>query len=69
MKKITKNFQFIAVIALILAMFAGGLNHDVVFGELSGNGVGGNLVLNVNNKVCSNSGAEERVPHPKTTMA
>ncbi len=47
MNRIKSNFQYIAVIALLLAMFAGGLKHEVVFGELSGNSVGGNLVLNV----------------------
>ncbi len=47
MKRIKSNFQYVAIVALLLAMFAGGLKHDVVFGELSGNAVGGNLVLNV----------------------
>ena len=47
MKRIKSNFQYIAVIALLLAMFAGGLKHEVVFGELSANAVGGGLVLNV----------------------
>ena len=45
--KINKNFQYIVIVAFLLAMFAGGLNNDVVFGELSGNAVGGTLKLNV----------------------
>ena len=56
MMKINKNFQYIVIVAFLLAMFAGGLNNDVVFGELSGNAVGGNLVLNVTDVVYTISG-------------